>query len=339
MRNSPFGSIGDAIFGEMPIERWCVNNVSNIRSKMDQLTRESGPFQSTVDYALKCPGKNLRGLITLASGMLSPQASAPSNSLLIVAASVELFHEASLMHDDIIDRSLVRRGKPSIASMSTIKNATCTGSFLIGRALFHLATICSQHNLTFDFTPLQALAQAQIIDSLPPASSFNEHQERLLRIIDGKTGSLFLFAARTGSAFLNDHSAFNGQYQDALDAYAVALGRAFQIRDDILDITNSPKLRRPGAIDLMQGRFSWPLLFWAEDSPEWQASVARFLSTQSNIEDALLLRKEILMSGAVEKCRHVMGVELKRAAENAAALPQSIGKQALLHVLNQLSME
>lgn len=339
MSRAVLNSIENSAIERLNVEQWCEDYRAKIHAKMAELTQDAGPFQRDVDYVLGQPGKHFRGLITLASGMLNSESSEPSDNLLVAAAAIELFHEASLIHDDIVDRSLIRRGHPSLAAKTTIKNAANVGSFLIGRGLSQLSSMCVDDDIADHYAVMQHLAQAQILDSLPPAASFIEHRDRLLRITDGKTVSLFMFATRIGLSQSNGDAASRRTTQCILDNFAVGLGRAFQIRDDILDIINPASLKRPDCNDLVQKKLSWPLLFWAGKSTDWQASINHFLSTASVATAVHQLKEEIIGCGAITESTRLMAAESNKARASIASLPSSTGKRVLLCLLNKVTIE
>jgi len=258
-----------------------------------------GALTEPIHRLRSAPGKRLRSLILLELASIEPGNQELNQTAYRAAAAIEMIHEGSLVHDDIVDRSLVRRQQVSTAAEFGVRTANHVGIYLVARGLSTLARLAAELNLRIDFDLLKRLAYAQLLECLPPEISLQAQKVRALEIMDGKTGALFTLAAGLGAQFAGLGS---GSTVDriAVEAYALNLGRGFQIRDDVLDLTDRSTSERPAGTDLRNGLCSWPVLQWALLQSLWSETVARLLRCRGNDEESRKLKSEVLASGAME---------------------------------------
>lgn len=288
-------------------------------------------------HVLSAPGKRIRSIVTLAAACLDPRHDHPVPAAFDAAAAIEAIHEATLLHDDILDGSEVRRGQASVAAQFGVRTAVFVGAFLAGRGLASVARQCEQGGVAPDFGLLQELAEAEILESLPPSEDATARLARLTRVADGKTGALFRLALRLGAGVAAAAGA-ELPTPRVLDGLATALGRAFQIRDDVLDVRCDRSLRRPGMSDVMCGLLNWPVHFWVEASAVPANAIARLRGCTGDPERAAALLDEVLASGAVARACLALEGELDTAAGLAASLPHSAGRSVLLRIAGGLRL-
>jgi len=213
-------------------------------------------------YIVNSGGKRVRPALTLLAGKL--QGDANHDGLIPVATGVELLHTATLVHDDTIDSSSRRRGKPTAASIWGWGIATLAGDYLFSRA----AELVSQANSVradrlFAQT-LMALCTGELEESF---NSFdpNQTRESYFKRIGNKTASLFAMATESGGIVTNASEEAIG----ALRTYGYNLGLSFQIVDDIFDFTaGEEELGKPVASDLLQGHLTLPTIILQEQHPD-----------------------------------------------------------------------
>ena len=179
------------------------------------------------------------------------------------AAAVEVLHNATLLHDDVADEAMTRRGKPTVMSYLGAVPAVLVGDFWLARAV-GLLSDCSDMKWTLDaFTrTLTDLSEGEMLQQQKAFTS-DTTMEDYLRIIYCKTGSLFVTACQSGAKSVQASE----EMIQAAGRYGKALGLAFQFRDDILDYAGTDLLGKPVGVDLRERKITLPLLGALEGSP------------------------------------------------------------------------
>lgn len=252
-----------------------------------------------------------------------------------LAAIIEMLHTATLVHDDVVDESGLRRGRPTANATWNNQTAVLVGDFLISRA-FDLLVNIHNWDLLKDFsTGTCEIAEGEVLQ-LQWQHQPDATEEIYLQIIHGKTSRLFELATE-GAAILADRP----DYREPLRLYAGHFGNAFQIIDDILDYTSDAEtLGKNIGDDLMEGKPTLPL-------------IAALKLTETESKDYQLLRKCIAtgglenldrvialvhQSGALDYCRQRATEETEQAILALHHLPSSPYRTAL-QSLAQLALE
>lgn len=265
-------------------------------------------------------GKRLRpSLAFLTRAMLG----ADTDQALRVALAVELLHSASLLHDDLIDDADSRRGAEAAFRRYGSVVSVMSGDYLLARVLAILAR--SGHS---GFTGLMAETAAAVCEGevlqFQSASLQDRSVEGYFRIVDGKTGALFV-AATVGVGMLAGAS--EAQLA-ALRTFAIAFGRAFQLRDDVLDLLGDPKrLGKPVGGDLREGKATYPVLLLLEAGvTEPQAILDRHASVPGDLEAMIALVRE---HGADRRSLERIDAEANAAVSALSAFAPSPAREAL----------
>jgi heptaprenyl diphosphate synthase len=224
-----------------------------VEEKLLASATTTDPFISEVaSHLAQAGGKRLRPMLCLIAGQIGK----PTHELVDAAVVVEITHLATLYHDDVMDEAEKRRGAESVNSRLNNTLAILTGDFLFAKASQILA------NLGPDAVLLQAetferLVSGQIHETVGPEENVDSIHH-YLQVLSDKTGSLIATSARFGGMF----SGLPTPALSALSSYGEALGVAFQIADDILDIASESKEsgKTPGT-DLKEGILTLPMLF------------------------------------------------------------------------------
>ena len=243
--------------------------------------------------------------------------------LIRAAVAVELVHSATLVHDDVIDGAQLRRGRPTVAVGAGRKVAIATGDLLFSRAFAELARNEDQAQLRALSDASSALAAGELLqreDAYAPHVTI----ERYLRRCELKTASLFEAACRLG-ALIAARAAGIGSTDlaDALGAFARRIGLAFQILDDVLDV--SGPVERTGksrGTDLLDGTVTLPLILARERDGELAGIDLAALRGARQAEE---LCERIAATGALERARERA---LALVAEGKAALPATAAGRA-----------
>ena len=276
-------------------------------------------------YIVNSGGKRVRPALTLLAGRINSDSNL--DTLIPVATGVELLHTATLVHDDTIDLSDRRRGKPTAASIWGWGIATLAGDYLFSKA----AELVSQaNNVRADrlfARTLMALCTGELEESF---SSFDLSQNRqsYLRRIGNKTASLFAMATESGGIVTNASE----EAIKSLSSYGYSLGMAFQVVDDVLDFTaDEEKLGKPVANDLLQGHLTLPAVMLKEQYPDGNPikDIFEHRESERNLELAIEI---ICSSGIVSECYRVAQGFVAEACRALDTFPKSPYRSKLIEL-------
>lgn len=267
----------------------------------DVLESDIALLNSTNESILSHSGKQLRPLLALMMARTCSGGSVSEATVRYAAAS-ELLHNATLLHDDVADGSDQRRGVPTIRSMMGPSVSVLVGDYWLVKAMeLILGDSDSDAQVIKIFSKtLSDLAEGEMLQ-LQKAQSRDTDEKDYLRIIYNKTASLF--EAACVSAAVSVKSA--PEYEKAARDYAVALGLAFQIKDDILDYVGTESVGKPLGVDILEQKITMPLLGAMENAgeewalrvrkmvadivarPEYRDEIVRFVKENNGIEYAV----------------------------------------------------
>jgi octaprenyl-diphosphate synthase len=203
-------------------------------------------------------GKRLRPLLTLAASKLCGYSGARHVSL---AACVEFIHTATLLHDDVVDESALRRGQASANALFGNKASVLVGDFLFARAFQLMIEDKSLEVLRILASASATLAEGEVLQ-LITQNDLSSTEAQYLEVIEGKTASLFAAATRIGAVVADRPQA----EAEALDAYGHNLGIAFQLVDDALDYSaEQERLGKTVGDDFREGKMTLPVLLAFHD--------------------------------------------------------------------------
>lgn len=209
---------------------------------------------------LKVKGKQLRPILTLLSGRLF---GGINTKVLYAGAAIELLHNASLIHDDVIDRSQERRGHETINHVWNNHVAVLVGDFFVSGALS-----CATHTESPQILGVLARLGADLslgeIDQIDNARHHSITEDDYFSVISYKTASLFTSCVEVGALAAG---AVAGQIE-ALKRYAKLLGLCFQIKDDTFDYYNDTVIGKPTGNDLREGKVTLPLIYALTHAPQ-----------------------------------------------------------------------
>lgn len=217
-----------------------------------------GLLGQALEDTFAVPGKMLRPACVMLFGAFGPDATQKHDELQKIATSIETFHNATLIHDDIIDESSMRHGRPSIQTKYGKHIAVYAGDYLFALSLTLLSENAqSLHSVIADGKTMQNILVGET-EQYNNAYNINISEKEYLNQIKGKTGVLFGLAC------------FIGAYESGIKVtkalkakqFGEYLGQAFQLRDDILDYTTtSSTFKKPVLLDVKDGIYSGPLIF------------------------------------------------------------------------------
>ena len=242
---------------------------------------------------LAAGGKRLRPLLVfLCAGQAEPV-----ESVVAAAAAVELLHMATLVHDDVLDRATLRRGYPTVFATAGRDAATATGDLLFSRAFAELAATGSAPAVRALSASSTALARGELMQR-DDAWSADVTAARYRERCGLKTGSLFAASCRLGAEL----GELGADAANTLAAFGDRIGVAFQILDDVLDVSGPvEETGKHRGTDLLDGTVTLPLIVARERDPDLAASDLRVVATTPRDAEALCDR--IAATGALEAAR------------------------------------
>jgi geranylgeranyl pyrophosphate synthase len=259
-----------------------------------------------VTHTLSAGGKRLRPMLVFLCG-----GSAEDQSLVQAAVAAELLHMATLVHDDVLDRAPLRRGRPTVVATAGRGAATATGDLLFSRAFAELAGTGVPDAVAVLSEASSALARGELLQRAD-AWSDSVSEERYLERCELKTARLFEAACRLGALLCDPGPDAAGP----LGSFGLRIGTAFQIFDDVLDVSGpTERTGKPRGTDLLDGTVTLPLILARRRDPDLRALDLRSVVTEPAQADALCDR--IVLTGALGEARELA---LRYVAEAKAAL-------------------
>ena len=286
-----------------------------------------------LDYTLKNGGKRIRPALVLLSGKLYNY---NLNYLLPMAISVELSHAATLVHDDAIDKSPLRRGKPTINRVWGEDKAILLGDYLFAKSGEFASVTKNLRVIRLAAQTIMTISSGELNQAFNAFNLEQTHQHYLQRI-SSKTAALFSLATESGAIL----SQAPEKSIKALKQYGYNLGIAFQIVDDILDFTGSEaEMGKPVGSDLAQGTLTLPAMLLLKRYPE-DNPVKRLFQSRGKQENIELAIELVRNSSIVPECYKVASDYCARACHKLNLLPDNASRQALVelaeHVINRRS--
>lgn len=281
------------------------------------------------NHLISSGGKRLRPILTLATADLCDYA---GDGAVKLAASVEFMHTATLLHDDVVDESDMRRGKVAARIKWGNEASVLVGDFLLGQAFRMMVEVGSLKALDILSAAATIIAEGEVMQ-LTAAKNTGTSEDEYLAVIRAKTAELFAAACEVGPVLAGR----NGADQTACRDYGMNLGIAFQLIDDVLDYGGtSASLGKNVGDDFREGKITLPIVLAMRRGDEaehafWKRTLEEGDVAEADLATALaILRRHGALDDTMERARHYGD----RARESLAAFPPSPMKQALLQVVD-----
>ena len=275
-------------------------------------------------YVLESSGKRVRPGITLLAGKFFQY---DLDTLVPMATSIELFHNATLVHDDAVDNAMLRRGKTAVNSLWGDGVAVLLGDYLFSLAADLVCSIGNFRVMSMFAKTLTEISGGQLRETFS-AYGWNQNRESYYEQIYSKTASLFAAATGTG-AVLSDAPE---EAVSALTSYGKNLGMAFQVVDDILDFTgNEGELGKPVGSDLLQGTLTLPVILLMEQRPQDNIR-QRLAEKPGDQEEVSRVIEMVRNSSILEECYQIAGGFSSKACRDLESLPENISRGSLLEL-------
>lgn len=306
-----------------PITALVKNELDQVDTLIDQCLYSEIPLIPELSkHLIEGGGKRLRPLIALLS---AKAINYTGDGHVKLAASLELIHTATLLHDDVIDGSELRRGKKTANSLWGNPASVLVGDFLYSRAFQLISQIQNSRVLTSLADATNTLSQAEILQLL---SCHNDKvdEEYCLKVIEGKTGILFSIAAEQPAILANRPET----EISALAKYGLYLGIAFQLIDDALDYSgNSTELGKSLGDDLAEGKPTLPLIYALQQANAEQAQLIKKALTQGNQKHLTTIIDIMQVTQAIVYTRQLAQHHIQQALMHLEVIPDSDYLQAL----------
>ena len=246
-----------------------------------------------------------------------------------LAEITEMIHTASLVHDDVLDESEVRRGIPTVHASFSNRVAVLAGDYLFAQSSWYLANLDNLTVVKLLSEVIMDLAEGEIQQGLScfdTTLSIDAYLEKSYY----KTASLIANSSKAAAVL----SGMSTEMTDHLYWYGRHIGLAFQIVDDILDFTGSTQsLGKPAGSDLKSGNLTAPALFALEEKPYLEGLIEREFSQPEDLNEAIALIKD---SQGIMRSRELANQEVKSALQHISHLPPSASQQALVDLTDYI---
>ena len=219
--------------------------------------------QTVLSYIAARSGKQLRPLLVL---LCAQMCNPITDKTLRTAVALEMLHNASLVHDDVVDSSDTRRGQPAVHTQWTNKVAILTGDYMLAKVISLVAEVRNIRILEIVSNLGRNLSSGEMLQ-LHVGQSMWIDEERYLRVIDQKTAQLFQSCAEGGA----ESAGCTPRQRAALREYGHLLGLCFQIKDDIFDYSDLEEIGKPTMSDLRDGKVTLPLIIALQRAPQPEA--------------------------------------------------------------------
>ncbi len=270
-------------------------------------------------------GKRLRPMLTIAASRMCGY---EGDDHVRLAASVEFMHTATLLHDDVVDESDMRRGKKSARILWGNEASVLVGDFLLGQAFKIMVDVGSLEALRILSDAAAVIAEGEVMQ-LVASKDTETTEDEYLAVIGAKTAALFSAAAEVGAVLASRPKA----EQAALRSYGRNLGIAFQLIDDVLDYSgNQAQLGKSVGDDFREGKITLPVVLSYrrgdnENRKFWRRALQDGDINEGDLEHAIMLIQEHgAIEDTVERARHYGSI----AQDALAIFPETNYKAALL---------
>ena len=288
---------------------------------------------AAAEHLFGAPGKRVRPAIVL---LISRATMLDSDITLRhrrLAEITEMIHTASLVHDDVVDGSEVRRNVPTVNSLYNNGVAVLAGDFLFGQSAWYLANLDNLEVVKLLSEVIKDMAEGEILQALNRFDT-TITLEAYLKKTYNKTASLIANSAKAAGLL----SGVSADEAENLYSYGRNIGLAFQIVDDILDFTASTEaLGKPAGSDLISGHLTLPVLYALEEKPYLEVLIDREFAQPEDINKAIAL---VMESQGIERSRELAARYAQTAVENLSQLKPSDSSKALVdladYVLSRL---
>jgi octaprenyl-diphosphate synthase len=282
-------------------------------------------IRQVAEYIIGSGGKRLRPAILILSAGAFGYRGTHHHDL---AAVIEFIHTATLLHDDVVDESALRRGRATANSLFGNAASVLVGDFVYSRSFQIMVSMDNMRVLKVLADATNIIAEGEVLQ-LMNCNNPDIDERRYLQVIRYKTAKLFEAATRLG-AILGGASQ---EDEDAVGSYGTHLGTAFQLIDDVLDYSGDQTTTGKNVgDDLAEGKATLPLIYAMEHGTAEQAALIRGAIEQGGLADLSAVLAAIKQTGAIEYARRQAEAESRTAGEALARLPDTPYRDYMLQL-------
>ncbi|WP_153720273.1 polyprenyl synthetase family protein [Sporosarcina cascadiensis] len=300
-------------------------DVAYIEKELERSVQSSSPIVRQASlHLLKAGGKRIRPIFVILAAQFGNYS---LNNASKVAVSLELIHMASLVHDDVIDDSDMRRGLETVKAKWNNRVAMYAGDFIFSRALTSIGGIEKESVHGILAETMLEICKGEIIQ-IDFQRQTDQNLRDYLQRIKRKTALLLASSCELGALSANADI----ETVRKLRRYGYFTGMAFQIVDDILDIISTDsQLGKPAGSDLLNGHITLPILY-IKDDEEFKPYMEQAFTGNMPEEERQQMLQYIRQSSAIEKAQHVSDLYLAKALKELEGLSDGKSKKALIQI-------
>ena len=301
-----------------------------LEKSLQQTISSNARIMDTItDYIMQSSGKRLRPALFLISAGIKNC----TGSIIDTAASIELIHTASLVHDDIVDQSGLRRGQPTLNARWGNEISVLTGDYLFARA-FMLLTQSGRHDVINILASIIDKMSVGEIEQLTDTFNANLTEDMYLDRIMKKTAYFFAGICKAGGIVRGADI----EEQQALHSFGLNLGLAFQIKDDILDFKGQETITgKPVGNDLRQGIVTLPIIHLFEHSPRGKELRMSIGKQELTVSDLSGIIAEMQRAGSLAYCENLVAKYTAAALESIDSITDPDLHQSFTQIVSAIS--
>ncbi len=289
---------------------------------LDQLHSRVPLVEKIGHYIISAGGKRLRPLVVLLSARACGADSSEQHSL---AAIIEFLHTATLLHDDVVDTSDLRRGRSTANALWGNAPSVLVGDFLYSRAFEMMVALGNMQVMQILANATNVIAEGEVLQ-LSKVRDANTDEATYMEVIRSKTAMLFEAASHSAAVL----AGAKADQVEALREFGDALGIAFQLMDDLLDYSgDAAEMGKNVGDDLAEGKPTLPLIYTMRHGTEEQAALVRQAIQKGGTEDITPIREAVTASGALDYTARLAQQHTDRAIALLDTLPASEYRDAL----------
>jgi octaprenyl-diphosphate synthase len=296
---------------------------------VDQLYSNVPLVENIGHYIVDAGGKRLRPLLVL---LAAKTCKIDNQQHIALASVIEFIHTATLLHDDVVDMSSLRRGRPTVNEQWNNPSSVLVGDFIYSRAFQILVTLGDMKIMKIIADTTNRIAEGEVLQ-LISKSNPNPTEQNYMQVIQNKTAILFQAAGQCGAILSNA----SDEEELALTRFGMHMGTAFQLIDDVLDYAgDSESLGKNIGDDLAEGKPTLPLIYALEHGSAEQAELIRQALADEQLQDEKLNKviKIVQECGALDYARKLAKSESDQALAYLDVLPPSEYRDALTAMVN-----
>ncbi len=310
----------------MEMRDWLADELSSLEAHIGEVVHDPAPdiAWKAAQYLLEQPGKRVRPVCVLLAARMGGVGF--TDAVRQVAIACELVHNATLLHDDVIDQGTDRRGAPTSRMIYGNAASVLGGDHLLIEALRRVNGLgIGLHTSLLEV--IASMVSAEVLQ-LELRRRFRPERDLYLQVVEGKTAALFRWALEAGGTV----GGLTDQEIDNLGRIGTALGMTFQLVDDLLDIEGDPTQTGKALFtDLAEGKLTWPLILGSERSPEVALKLRSVAGSEEELtgDEAVELVQMVRDTQAIEDTRLEASRYANQAQQLIRTLPNGRARTAL----------